>query len=357
MIPYTKPFLPPLKDYQQLLEGVWNRNWLTNMGPLEAQLEKKLADYLGIPDVVYVSSATAGLQIAIEALQLTGEIITTPVSFVATSSSIVWQHCKPVYADIDRHTWNPSIASVEKMIGENTSAILVAHLFGNPAGAQEMEALARKHGLKLIFDAAHAFGVRLGETPVMTLGDVSVCSLHATKLYHTTEGGLIFSSDKRLLDQMRFMRNFGFNGPANFTGLGTNAKNSELHAAMGLANFPFIPEIIRFRKELAARYDALLHGFSLERQQWPSTAATTHGYYPVLFSSEKELEKCVARMNENAIYARRYFFPPLSQSLPYIKKVDLPVCDDVAARMLCLPMYYGMTREEVSEVCDCFKMG
>ena len=345
--------MPPKEEYEAYLTGIWERNWLTNMGPLSVDLEHKLSDFLGVPQVLYVANGTIGLQMAISALGLTGEIITTPLSFVATTSSIVWQHCRPVFADIDENTLNVSVDNIEKLITGKTTGILVTHIFGNPCDVDAIGQLARKHGLKVIYDGAHAFGVKIGNTSVFSYGDISICSLHATKAYHSIEGGLIICRDGELMKKMAFMRNFGFNGPEKFAELGINAKNSEFHAAMGLVNLKHIDEIMFKRQALASYYDARLQHAGLQRQAWPAGVSRNHEYYPVIFKHEDLLKACVQKMNDNDIYPRRYFYPSLTQSLPYVASVNMPVCENISSRILCLPLYPDMTLKEVDEVCHC----
>ncbi|HEX9513599.1 MAG TPA: DegT/DnrJ/EryC1/StrS family aminotransferase [Puia sp.] len=355
MIPYTKPFLPPREEYEAYLPGIWDRNWLTNMGPLAIDLENKLADFLRVPQVLYVANGTIGLQLAINALGLSGEIITTPFSFVATTSSIVWQHCKPVFADIDPGTLNVSVDNIEKLITEKTSAILVTHIFGNPCDVYAIGRLADRYGLRVIYDGAHCFGVKIGEASVYTFGDISICSLHATKAYHSVEGGLIISRDQELINKLAFMRNFGFNGPEKFAELGINAKNSEFHAAMGLVNLKHIDELMSKRSAVVKYYDFKLQQVNLQRQAWFPGASRNNEYYPVIFENEASLKTCVQEMNAKDIFPRRYFYPSLTRSLPYVTPVSMPVSDNISPRLLCLPLYPEMTPKEVDEVCSCIQ--
>ena len=240
IIPITKPFLPPLEEYQKYLEGIWKRQWLTNMGPLASELEMKLKEHLGLKHLLFVTNGTVALQMAIKALDLQGEIITTPFSFVATTSSIVWEGCTPVFADIDKDTLNIDATKIEAAITDKTTAILATHVYGNPCDVVAIEEIAKKHNLKVIYDGAHAFGVEVNGRSIFEYGDISICSLHATKLYHSGEGGLIVTKDSVLLKKIASMRNFGFAGSEAFSELGINGKNSEFHAAMGLANIPHI---------------------------------------------------------------------------------------------------------------------
>lgn len=239
----TRPFLPPLAEYHRYIEGIWERNWLTNMGPLSNELEAALREYLQVPHLLFVTSGTQALQMAIKVLALKGEVITTPFSFVATSSTIVWEGCTPVFVDIDPVSLNIDAAKIEAAITDHTTAILATHVYGNPCNVKAIAEIAEKYRLKVIYDAAHAFGVQLYGRSIFEFGDIAICSLHASKLYHSVEGGLIITRDAETLRQLAFMRNFGFNGPEAFACLGTNGKNSELHAAMGLVNLKYIDAI------------------------------------------------------------------------------------------------------------------
>ena len=250
MIPVTKPFLPPAEEYESYLNGIWKRNWLTNMGPLASQLEMELKDFLEVSHLLFVTNGTVALQMAIKALNLSGEVITTPFSFVATTSSIVWENCTPIFVDIEPTTLNIDAEKIESAITEKTSAILATHVYGNPCDVEKIEKIAKKHNLKVIYDGAHAFGVKINGKSIFEYGDISTCSLHATKLYHSIEGGLLITKDPILLKKLAYIRNFGFDGPENFAELGINGKNSEFHAAMGLANLKYIEHIHKKRKEI-----------------------------------------------------------------------------------------------------------
>ena len=255
MIPVTKPFLPPQEEYEVLLKNIWKRGWITNMGPLASELEMGLKEHLDLNHLLFVTNGTVALQMAIKALDLKGEIITTPFSFVATTSSIVWEGCTPVFADIDPNNLNIDVTKIEEAITSKTSAILATHVYGNPCDVEEIQKIAEKHNLRVIYDGAHAFGVKINGRSIFEFGDISICSLHATKLYHSVEGGLLVTNDPDLLKKLAFMRNFGFDGPEAFAELGINGKNSEFHAAMGLVNLNYIQDIHLKRKELSELYD------------------------------------------------------------------------------------------------------
>lgn len=352
MIPVTKPFLPPKKEYEKYLDGIWTRNWLTNMGPLASDLELKLKEFLKVKHLLFVTNGTVALQMAIKALDLKGEIITTPFSFVATTSSIVWEACKPIFVDIDENSLNIDATKIEAAITEKTSAILATHVYGNPCDVELIEKIANKYNLKVIYDAAHAFGVEINGKSIFDYGDISTCSLHATKLYHSTEGGLMITKDANLLKKLASIRNFGFDGPESFDELGLNGKNSEFHAAMGLANLKYIADIQNKRAEISKRYDENLKTLKSRRPVWAKNSKNNHSYYPIVFESKELLNKCVIELSANQIFSRRYFYPSLSASLPYIKEKTYFKCaDDISKRVLCLPLFYDLTIEEVDLIC------
>lgn len=352
MIPVTKPFLPPQKEYDEYLSKVWKSHWLTNMGPLAEELEEKLKIHLGVENLLFVTNGTIALQMAIKALELKGEIITTPFSFIATTSSIVWEGCTPVFVDIDKESLNIDPAKIEAAITEKTSAILATHVYGNPCDVEEIQTIADKHNLKVIYDAAHAFGININGKSIFEYGDISTCSLHATKLYHSIEGGLVFAKNLQDLKKLKSMRNFGFAGSEAFDELGINGKNSEFHAAMGLANLKYIQKIHEKREQLTELYDSLLKGVEIEKPIWNNKASLNYAYYPVIFKDEEILLKILDELKANDIQARRYFYPSLASSIPYLPSQNFKTTDEVAKRMLCLPLYYDLTIENVKSICS-----
>ncbi len=351
MIPITLPFLPPKEDYDILLHGVWKRQWLTNMGPLASDLEIKLKEHLDVKHLLFVTNGTVALQIAIKALGLTGEIITTPFTYIATTSSIVWEGCQPVFVDIDKNSLNIDPAKIEEAITEKTSAIMATHVYGNPCDVEAIEKIAKKHDLKVIYDAAHAFGVKVNGKSVFDYGDISTCSLHATKLFHSGEGGLVITKSPKLLKEMSHIRNFGHDGPEKFYNLGINGKNSEFHAAMGLANLNYIEEIHNQRKLLSERYDEKLKHLKAVRPKWHEESECNYAYYALVFESEHFMLECFENLKLNEIFGRRYFYPSLASNLPYLKSKELPTTDDISKRVLCLPLYYDLTLAEVDLIC------
>lgn len=351
MIPVTKPFLPPKVEYQKYLDGIWQREWLTNMGPLASELEMNLKSYLNVKHLLYVTNGTVALQMAIKALNLTDEIITTPFSFVATSSSIVWEGCTPIFVDIDKKSLNIDPSKIEDAITEKTTGILATHVYGNPCQVEKIQEIANKYNLKVIYDGAHAFGVQVNGKSIFEYGDISICSLHATKLYHSVEGGLLVTKNPHLLKKLAYMRNFGFDGPEAFAELGINGKNSEFHAAMGLTNLGYIRDIHLKRKILTERYDRNLKNLKAHKPLWRKEASLNYAYYSLIFESEELMLKCVDELNLHEIFTRRYFYPSLATSLPYIEKQSKEVTDDIAKRIICLPLFHDLTIEEVDLIC------
>lgn len=352
MIPVTKPFVPPLEEYQQYLQGIWERQWLTNMGPLSKELESRLKAYLHVEHLLFVTNGTVALQMAIKALDLKGEIITTPFSFVATTSTIVWEACTPVFVDIDKETLNIDATKIEQAITDKTTAILATHVYGNPCDVEAIQQIADRHGLKVIYDGAHAFGVNINGRSVFEYGDISTCSLHATKLYHSGEGGLIITKNAELAEKLARIRNFGFKGAETFVELGINGKNSEFHAAMGLANLKYIQNIHDNRKLLSETYDDLLSTVDLRIPEWHKNSNRNYAYYPVIFTSEMQMLDVMKRLADQDIFTRRYFYPSLAATLPYLPPQHMPVTDNIARRVLCLPLFYDLTADEVRKVCS-----
>nr|WKN36987.1 DegT/DnrJ/EryC1/StrS family aminotransferase [Tunicatimonas sp. TK19036] len=350
MIPVTKPFLPPQNEYQEYIRGIWQRNWLTNNGPLVNELELRLKDYLGVSHLLYVTNGTIALQFAIRALELKGQIITTPFSYVATTSSVVWEECEPIFVDIDPLTCNIDPAKIEDTITENTKAILTTHVFGYPSDIEAIQEIANKHNLKVIYDAAHCFGSKYKGNSVFSYGDISTCSFHATKLFHTIEGGAVFTENPDLLKKMALMRNFGHTGEFTFGGVGINGKNSEFHAAMGLANIKYIHEILEKREKLISRYHIWRDQFTFDMPITTENMSINNAYFPVILKSEEEVVKVYEALKGHEIFARRYFYPTLTQ-LPYVKYIKCPCAEDIAKRILCLPLYHELDSASVDMIC------
>jgi dTDP-4-amino-4,6-dideoxygalactose transaminase len=349
MINVTKPFLPPSGEYEEILKGIWKRNWLTNNGPLVNELELRLKEYLKLDHLLYLTNGTIALQIAIKALGLKGEIITTPFSYIATASSIVWENCTPVFADIDPLTLNIDPLAIESVITSETSAIVATHVFGNPCDIDSIDKIAKKYNLSVIYDAAHCFGSTYKGKSVFEYGDISTTSFHATKLYHTIEGGAVITRNAELLKKMAYMRNFGHNGPEDFYGVGINGKNSEFHAAMGLVNLNWIEKILSSRKQQSEHYDKKLAGLRVQRQKY-KISEFNFSYYPIIFETEEALLRALELLNANWVYPRRYFYPSLNK-VRYIDGKAMSISEDISKRILCLPLYYDLSFEEIDFVC------
>ena len=346
MINVTKPFSPPLDEVQAYLKDIWERNWFTNNGPLVNELELKLKEYLDLKYFLFLTNGTIAIQLAIKALGLNGKIITTPFSYIATTSSILWENCEPVYADIDPATLNIDPSSVEKMITPDTTAILATHVFGNPCDIDALSAIANKHGLKIIYDGAHGFGSKYKGKSLLDFGDVCTTSFHATKLFHTIEGGAVTTQDPELLKRIAYMRNFGHNGPEDFECVGINGKNCEMHAAVGLVNLRYADDILRSRKELAEYYFSRMENLNVQNVQINADGEWNYSYMPVIFPNEEQLLRSVTALNDNWIHPRRYFYPSLS-TLRYHKSNSAPISESISKRILCLPLYHDLKKEDI----------
>lgn len=354
MINVTKPFLPPKEDYQHYIDAIWQRNWLTNNGPLVNELELKLKRTLQLKHLLYVSNGTTALQLAIKALDLKGEIITTPFSYVATTSSIMWENCSPIFVDIDKKTLNINAKLIEQAITPKTSAILATHVFGNPCDIDAIDTIAKKHNLKVIYDAAHCFATSYKGQSVLNYGDISCISFHATKLFHSIEGGAVITQSPDLLEKIASLRNFGHNGPYEFKGIGINGKNSEFHAAMGLCNLNYVDKIVAKRKLDSQLYDKWLNNQNFLRPEINQQCEYNYAYYPIIFQSEKDCLGIMDTLQTRNIFPRRYFYPSLSK-LNYVPKSECKVSEDIASRILCLPLYYDLSSSEIEMICRFIK--
>ena len=350
MINVTKTFFPPLEEYNQQLERVWKNGWLTNRGELLQELEGKVKDYLGTSNIIIMTNGTIPLQIALKILGNNGEIITTPFSYVATSAAIVWENCTPVYVDIHPEYLTIDETKIEAAITPKTTAILATHVFGNPCHIEAIEGIAKKHNLQLIYDAAHCFGVTYQGKSIFEYGDVSTCSFHATKLFHTGEGGALFASDESLRNKMFYSHNFGHNGPSDFYGLGINGKISELQAAMGLAVLPYMDEVIASRKKVVEFYNQKLDFNNLNSLKLRENTNWNYSYYPVIFESEDKLLEVQKELNKEQIFPRRYFYPSLN-TIEFIKGEGMPVSESTASSIMCLPLYKDLGEKELENIC------
>ncbi len=351
MIPVTKSFLPPIDEYTAFVNRAYTNQWLTNRGELTLELEQKLTTYLQLNEsqILLTNNGTIPLQIALKLLGNGGEIITTPFSYVATTASIVWENCTPVFVDIHPEYLTIDETKIEAAITKKTTCILATHVFGNPCNIEAIERIAKKYNLKVIYDAAHCFGVWYKGKSIFEYGDVSTCSFHATKLFHTGEGGAIFCKDKELFHQIYYSHNFGHNGPLAFHGLGINAKISELQSAMGLAVLPYMETIIAERKKVVDFYNQHLVSDKVRKIKIREYTNWNYSYYPIIFESEILLLTIQNKLNNENILPRRYFFPSLN-TLPYTQKCDMPISEDISKRILCLPLYVGIGNSELNEI-------
>jgi len=351
MIPVTKCFLPPIEQYTEWVQKAYDKQWLTNRGDLVKLLEEQLKSYLGVDWMTITNNGTVPLQIALKLLGKRGEIITTPFSYVATTASIVWENCTPVFVDIHPEYLTIDETKIEAAITDKTTCILATHVFGNPCAVEAIETIAKKHNLYVIYDAAHSFGVKYNDQSIFNFGDVSTCSFHATKLFHTGEGGAMFANDPELRHQLFYSHNFGHNGPLDFYGLGVNGKISELHAAMGLAVYPFMDEIIAGRKKVVEGYDNTLDFSKINKMKIRENTVWNYSYYPVVFESEEKLLEVQKRLSENDIFPRRYFYPSLN-TITYTNGGKMSVSESISSRILCLPLYVGLGKAELKQICD-----
>jgi dTDP-4-amino-4,6-dideoxygalactose transaminase len=350
----TKAFLPPSEEYRAYTEKIWSSGQLTNQGPLLKEFEQRTSEYLGVDKFHFVANGTLALQLALRVLDITeGEIITTPFSYVATTSAILWERCKPVYVDIEPDTFCIDPQKIEAAITKDTKAILAVHVFGRPCDVGAIDVIAKKHNLKVLYDGAHAFGVRYNGRSLLDCGDVSTGSFHATKLFHTVEGGCVITQNQQLSDRLELMKRFGHRRDEHYF-LGINAKASEFQAAMGLCNLKYIDEIIQRRKQRTHLYDELLPA-SLQPPPIKEDTEYNYSYYPVLFRAEQELLEAVEALNKNDIFPRRYFYPSLNR-LPYIKSPrGCSVSEDISKRILCLPLYDDLGEADIKNICGLLK--
>lgn len=345
----TKTYMPPLEEYSKYLETIWQNNQITNQGPLLKTFEARAASYLGVKNFHFVANGTLALQLAIRSIvEKNAEIITTPFSYVATTSAILWENHVPVFADIDSKSLNIDPSSIEKIITKKTKAILAVHVFGNPCDIEALEKIAKKHNLKIIYDGAHAFGVEYKNKSLLSYGDISISSFHATKPFHTIEGGCVITSDDKLSKKIDLMKRFGHNKDDHHM-LGVNAKASEFNAAMGLCNLKHINEIIESRAKAINLYKNLFKD-RFDTQKINSETTYNNSYYPIIFKSEKQALKILNELKKNNIYPRRYFYPSLNK-LPYLEVSNpCPNSESIAKRILCLPLYFDMTEIDIKRI-------
>lgn len=346
----TRSFLPPRAEFDRYLDRIWKNHQLTNNGPLVQELEARLKDELEVEHLFFVGNGTIALQIAIRALDLDGEIITTPYSYVASTTSILWEQCVPVFADIDPRTCCIDPARIKERITPRTSAILATHVYGLNCDVDAIEAIAREHGLKVIYDGAHAFGSRYKGRALLSYGDVSTSSFHATKIFHTGEGGCIIARDAQVAERIMLMRQFGHAGD-DYVLAGINGKNSEFHGALGLCVLDHFAEILVDRRAQWERYaDAFaVHGTCTMLPLDPALMFN-YSYFPLVFDSSERRAQAQRALLDDGIVARRYFHPSLDE-LPYLPGMEpCPVSRSIAARVLSLPMFHGFGEEDQDRV-------
>jgi dTDP-4-amino-4,6-dideoxygalactose transaminase len=354
MINVTKTYLPDKEKYKQYVDEIYTNGWITNNGPLVQQLEKRLAEYLGVKNLILVSNGTVALEIAYRTLGIKGFAITTPFSFVATTSSLVTNGVLPIFADIDPETLNMNPKNIENLITKNTSAIVPVHVFGNACNVEEIDRIAKNHNLKVIYDAAHAFDVRYQGESILNFGDISTLSFHATKLFHTIEGGALIINDDQLVEKARYLINFGIQNAESIPELGTNAKMNEFEAAMGLCVLDDIEQIKRNRDKIITTYKNELQGF-VKFQVQNENATQNYSYFPIILEDEEHLKKVQKRLNDNNIFPRRYFYPSLD-TLHYIEpKQYCPISREISSKILCLPVFPDLEQEDQQRIIQLIK--
>ena len=351
----TMPSLAPLDEYAEILKGVWERGILTHNGPLVQQFESDLCKKLSIDHFVAVSNGTIAIQMAIKALELKGEIITTPFTWIATVSAIKWEGCTPIFCDIDAETLNIDTAKIEALITDKTVAIMPVHVFGNPCDVEAIDEIAKKHNLKVIYDAAHAIGSVFNRKSVLEYGDISATSLHATKLLNTAEGGGCIATNKELYEKLKRIRFFGHNDAKDVIEDGFNGKLTEVHAALGLANLKYYDEVLSDRKRKYEMYkNALSSNKSLSFQQ-NKTGETNYSYFPVIFENESVLLEVEKRLNNHQVFPRRYFYPSINIYTEIIEYQPMPISEDISKRILCLPLYWNLADEDIKRIIEIVK--
>lgn len=350
----TRTFLPPLAEYTEQVKRAFDNEWLTNRGELVLELEAKLMKYLDVDNILITNNGTVPLQIALKLLANGGEVITTPFSYVATTAAIVWENCTPVFVDIHPDYLTIDVSKIEAAITPRTTCILATHVFGNPCDIEAIDILAKKYQLKVIYDAAHCFGVKYKGKSIFSYGDVSTCSFHATKLFHTGEGGAVFCKDLEMRQKIYYSHNFGHKSTVEFHGLGINAKISELQAAMGLAVLPYINYIFDERKLITDYFSEGIIDTSIKSMVLMPNVSWNYSYFPVVFNSEVELLRVLNALEINGIYARRYFYPSLN-TINYTYGKSCPISEDVSSRVLCLPLYAGLEMNDTKRILEIVK--
>ena len=341
----TKPFIPPIEEYQQKVAEIMHRGWLTNQGPCVLELEEKLKKLFNVEYFLLVTNGTIAIQMALKALKIQGEVITTPYSYVATTSSLLWENCIPRFCDIDPATFNIDPSKLEDLITSETKAILATNVYGYPCQIDAIQQIADKYGLKVIYDSAHCFGTEMDGKSVLSYGDISTISFHATKLFHTVEGGAIVCQSQEVYDQLILLRNFGHTSPTTFGSMGINAKMNEFSAAMGLLNLNYIDGIMLRRKTQWDLYKTLLAEIGLHATNYKDDF--NKAYFPLILKSEEFLLHVLSEMERENIHLRRYFYPSLNE-LHFLPIHDAcPISEDISRRVICLPLYHDLTEVDM----------
>lgn len=354
----TQPFLPPLEEFIPYLENIWESKWLTNSGPFHQELEKKLADYLGVGHLALFANGTLALVTALQALRITGEVITTPFSFVATAHSLLWNGIKPVFVDIHPETFNLDPEKIEAAITPQTTAIMPVHVYGKPCDVEKIQKIADTYGLKVIYDAAHAFGVNYKGESLLKHGDLSVLSFHATKVFNTFEGGAIVCPDAKTKSRIDDLKNFGYNGEVTVIAPGINAKMNELQAAFGLLQLKHIAKAIDRRREIDAQYRKKLSSISgVMCPPVPADTIYNYAYFPILIEKDYPIsrDELNDKLRRHKIFPRRYFYPlisefPMYRGLLSAHRDNLPVATNLADQVLCLPIYPDLDNESITRI-------
>lgn len=358
IITVTSPLLPNLDEFHEMLKEIWDSKWITNNGSFHKQLEKALADYLKVPYISLFTNGTLPLLTALQALRITGEIITTPYSFVATTHSIWWNGCKPVFVDIDWKTGCMDPNKIEAAITPKTTAIMPVHVYGKPCDTKAIQEIADKYGLKVIYDAAHAFGVEVNGESILNAGDLSTLSFHATKVYNTIEGGAMIMHDAKTKQRIDYLKNFGFAGETEVVGPGINSKMDEMRSAYGLLNLKQVDAAIEARHQVAIKYrEALKDVEGIE--YWDDLPGVKHNYsyFPIFVDAKKygmTRDELYFKMKEQGVLGRRYFYPLIStfstyRGLPSATPENLPVATKMANEVICLPMHHALSEEDVQK--------
>lgn len=351
MINVTKTYLPDFDKYAKTLHRAWDKAWITNNGELVQELEVKLKEYLGVKHLFFCTNGTVVLQMALKTLNITREVITTPFSYVATTNAILWEGCTPVFVDINPNTFCIDADKIESAITERTEAILATHVYGYPCNVEKIESIAKAYNLKVIYDGAHGFGCMYRGKSLLGFGDISTCSFHATKVFHSVEGGCIITNDDEVARKLFLVRQFG-HVYDDYYMLGINGKNSEFHAAMGLCVLDDFPQILEMRRERYMYYKKILYdtGYLITYNQI-SDFTYNYSYFPIFFKNEEELLLKRNQLMDSGVNTRRYFFPSLNE-LPFINKISCEVSEDISRRVLCLPLYHDLEFEWQERICN-----